>query len=257
MLQEQVRRPRDYGGWRRRRGIGLWGLGSAGTFAVLAATMVVILVAAIDVRALIYAVPPVVVAAGLGLARVSGEPLALKVLRRLRWQLGSARGYAKYRVGVVTEPPGGFPLPGVLAPTALLSAEDGYGGRYGLVWDRRTGMLTATLRVVPASTWLADRADADGWVANWGGWLAGLGYVPMLQWVTVTIDTAPEPGSTLADAIAGAIDPAAPAAARQILGQLVAAAPASAADVDTRVSLTFAPKASPADTGNLTEAAAE
>jgi hypothetical protein len=118
-------------------------------------------------------------------------------------------------------------------------------------------MLTPTLRVVPASTWLADRADADNWVANWGGWLASLGYVPMLRWVTVTIDTAPEPGSTLADAIAGAIDPAAPAAARQILGQLAAAAPASAADVDTRVSLTFDPKASPAAPGNLTEAAAE
>ena len=41
------------------------------------------------------------------------------------------------------------------------------------------------------------------------------------------------------------------------MGQLVAAAPAAAADVDTRVSLTFDPKASPAAPGNLTEAAAE
>ena len=257
MPEEEVRRPRDYGGWRRRRGIGLWGLGASGTFAALAAPVVVILVAAVDVRALIYVGPPVLVTAGLGLARVGGEPVALKVLRRLRWSCASARGYTKYRASVVTEHSGGFTLPGVLAPAALLSAEDGYGGRYGLVWDRRTGMLTATLRVVPASTWLADRADADNWVANWGGWLASLGYVPMLRWVTVTIDTAPEPGSTLADAIAGAIDPAAPAAARQILGQLAAAAPASAADVDTRVSLTFDPKASPASPGNLTEAVAE
>src|SRR6266851_9863511 len=257
MLQEQARRPRDYGGWRRQRGIGLWGLGTTGTFAVLATTVVVILVAAIDVRALIYVAPPVAVTAAIRLARVSGEPLALKALRRLRWQLASARGYTKYRVGVVTEHPNGFSLPGVLAPAALLSAEDGYGGRYGLVWDRRTGMLTPTLRVVPASTWLADRADADNWVANWGCWLATLGYMPMLRWVTVTIDTAPEPGSTLADAIAAAIDPSAPAAARQILGQLAAAAPAAAADVDTRVSLTFDPKASPATPRNLTEAAAE
>ena len=71
--------------------------------------------------------------------------------------------------------------PACSAPAALLSAENGYGGRYGIVWDRRTGMLTPTLRVVPASTWLADRADADGWVANWGGWLASLGYMPMLR----------------------------------------------------------------------------
>lgn len=73
----------------------------------------------------------------------------------------------------------------------------------------------------------------------------------------MTIDTAPEPGSTLADTVAGVIDPAAPAAARRIMGQLVDAAPAAAADVDTRVSLTFDPKASPAAPGNLTEAAGE
>jgi hypothetical protein len=257
MLHEQASRPRDYGGWRRRRGIGLWGLGAAGTFTVLAAAVMLILIAAVNVRALGYVAPPVIVIGGLGLTRISGESLALKAIRRLRWRYASARGYTKYRVSVVSEHVAGFTLPGVLAPATLLSAEDGYGGRYGIVWDRRTGMLTPTVRVVPASTWLADRADADSWVANWGGWLAGLGYVPMLRWVTVTIDTAPEPGSALADAVAATIDPAAPTAARQIMGQLVDAAPAAAADVDTRVSLTLEPKASPAAPRNLTEAAAE
>jgi len=76
---------------------------------------------------------------------------------------------------------------------AGLSAEDGYGGRYGLVRDRRTGYLTATLRIVPTSTWLADTGDADGWVANWGAWLASLGYLPTVRWVTVTVDTASGP----------------------------------------------------------------
>ena len=196
-------------------------------------------------------------AGGLGLARISGEPAALRGIRRLRWWYGSARSYTKYRATVVTGHSAAFTLPGVLAPATLVSAEDGYGGRYGIVHDRRTGMLTATLRVIPASTWLADRADADSWVAGWGGWLASLGHVPMLRWVTVTIDTAPEPGSALADAVAGAIDPAAPPAARQIMGQLVGAAPAAAADVNTRVSLTFDPRASPAAPRGLTEAAAE
>jgi hypothetical protein len=179
------------------------------------------------------------------------------MLRRARWQLASARGYTRYQAGVVTELTGALSLPGVLAPMALLSAEDGYGGRYGLVWDRRTGLLTATLRVVPASTWLADRSDADGWVASWAAWLASLGHVPSLKCATVTMDSAPEPGATLADAVAGALDPSAPAAARQILGQLVAAAPGAAADVDTRVSLTFDLKASPAAPTTLTAAAAE
>src|SRR5580704_2954117 len=193
MAQEQTDRPRDYGGWRRRRGIGLWGLGTGGTFTVLAVAGVVILVAAAEPRALVFVAPPVIIAGSAGLTRIGGEPLALRTLRRLRWWHASARNYTKYRAPVVMEHSPAFILPGVLAPAALPSAENGYLGRYGLVWDRRTGMLTATLRIVPASTWLADRADADSWVAIWGGWLASLGYVPMLKWVTVTVESAPEP----------------------------------------------------------------
>jgi hypothetical protein len=257
MSHDQAQRSRDYGGWRRRRGIGLWGLGTGGTFTALAALMAVIVVAAADPAVLIYVAPPLAVAAALGLARINGEPLALKAVRRVRWWHGTRRNYTKYRAGVVRELPTAFQLPGVLAPATLVDAEDGYGGRYGVVWDRRTGLLTPTLRVVPTSTWLADRADADTWVASWGGWLSSLGFIPMLRWVTVTIDTAPDPGSTLADQVSAATDPSAPAAARAILADLVAAAPAAAADVDTRVSLTFDPKASAAAPKNLTAALAE
>ena len=257
MSHDQAQAPRDYGGWRRRRGIGLFGLGAAGTLAVLGALLVLIIVAAADARAMPYVAPPVLAGGGLGLARVGGEPLALAALRRARWRYASSRDYTHYRVTVVAEHSPAYRLPGVLAPLALLDAEDGCGGRYGIVLDRRTGLMTPTLRVIPASTWLANRADADTWVANWGGWLASLGYLPALRWVTVTIDTAPEPGSTLADTVAAAIDPASPLAARQIMGQLVEAAPAAAADVDTRVSITFDPKAAPSGPADLTAAAAE
>jgi hypothetical protein len=257
MSFDQVQAPRDYGGWRRRRGIGLFGLGAAGTLAVLGALLVLIIVSAADARALPYVAPPVLIGGGLGLARVGGEPLALAALRRARWWYASSRDHTRYRVAVVAEHSPAYRLPGVLAPLALLDAEDGYGGRYGIVVDRRTGLMTPTLRVIPASTWLANRGDVDTWVANWGGWLASLGYMPALRWVTVTIDTAPEPGSTLADTVAAAIDPASPLTARQIMGQLVEAAPATAADVDTRVSITFDPKASSPVPADLTAAAAE
>jgi hypothetical protein len=257
MSGEREQPPRDYGGWRLRRGIGLLGLGAGGTVAVLAALLVLVIVAAASPAALAYVAPPLLACGGTGLARAGGEPLALAVLRRARWRYASSRQYTRYRVAVVAERSPAWRLPGVLAPLALLDAEDGYGGRYGLVLDRRTGTMTATLRVIPASTWLASLADADGWVANWGGWLASLGYLPGLRHVTVTIDTAPEPGTALADSVAAALDPAAPLAAWQIMGQLVNAAPAAAADVDTRVSITFDPKASPAAPDGITAAAAE
>lgn len=248
---------RTYGGWRRRHGIGLLGLDTTSTFVALGAAMLLVLIAATAPHLLIYLLPPALLGGGLGLVRVGGVPLARLLLARARWRWGVLRGHNRYRAGVVIDHPRAFQLPGVLAPLTLLSAEDGYGGRYGIVWDRRTGLLTATLRVVPTSTWLADRSDADTWVASWGGWLATLGHMPAVRWVTVTVDTAPEPGSTLADAMNRAVDPDAPAAARTIISELVRAAPAAAADVDTRVSITFDPKASSARPKDLFEAVAE
>src|SRR6266516_7438082 len=113
MAHDQPQRPRDYGGWRRRRGIGLFGLGPAGTFAVLGALVVVILVAAANVRALVYLGPPVLAATGIGLARRGGEPLANRAIRRLRWWQSSARRYPSYRVNVVAAHCPAFQLPGV------------------------------------------------------------------------------------------------------------------------------------------------
>ena len=248
---------RTYGGWRRTRGIGLLGLGPAATFALLGCLVAVLIVAAISLRTLLFVGPPALLAAAAALIRPGGTPLAQLAVQRLRWWYGTRAGHTGYRAEVVTRHAGVLQLPGTLAATELLSAEDGYGGRYGLVRDRHSGYLTATLRVVPTSTWLANTGDADSWVANWGAWLASLGYLPAVRWVTVTIDTAPDPGSTLADQVAASLDPAAPRPALEIMDQLVATAPAAAADVDTRVSVTLDPSAYSGSPGTVTAALAD
>jgi hypothetical protein len=248
---------RTYGGWRRSRSMGLLGLGPAATLALLGSFAILILVAAIALRALLYVAPPVVLGWSAGVIRAGGTPLAQVAVQRLRWQHGTRAGYTSYHAEVVRRHTGMLTLPGALAATGLLSAEDGCGGRYGLVRDRHTGYLTATLRVAPVSTWLADAEDADRWVANWAAWLASLGYLPALRWVTVTVDTAPDPGSTLTSQVAAAIDPSAPRAAVEIMDQLVATAPAAAADVNTWVSITFDPGAFPAQPRDVAAAVTE
>lgn len=248
---------RTYGGWRRRHGIGLLGLDTSATFVALAITVVLVVLASVRPAVLPYVALPVLTGAGLCLIRIGGIPAGRLGMARVRWWWAVWRGRTSYRAGIVVDHPRAFQLPGVLAPLTLLSAEDGRAGRYGIVWDRRTGLLTATLRVVPASTWLADRADGDAWVASWGGWLASLGHLPQVRWVSVTVDTAPEPGSTLTDAVSRSVVPDAPSSAVAILDELVRTAPAAAADVDTRVSITFDPKASPARPRSLAEAVAE
>jgi len=251
---EQAPPVRTYGGWRRSRGVGLLGLGPAATLILLSCAAALILIAAVSLRLLLYVVPPAAVAGAVAVIRVGGVPLGELAMQRLRWWRGTRADHTGYRAEVVCQHTGLLQLPGTLAATELLSAEDGRGGRYGLVRDRHTGYLTATLRVAPVSTWLADPADADQWVANWGGWLASLGYLPSLRWITVTVDTARDPGTTLTDRVAAAIDPAAPRRAIEIMDQLVAAAPAAAAEADTTVSITVDPAASPAQPRTLTEA---
>jgi hypothetical protein len=249
--------PRTYGGWRRSRGIGLLGFGPAATFTLLGALTILLVIAAVSARLLEYAAPPAILAGAAGLIRPGGVPLIQLAVQRLRWQYGTLTGRTDYQAAAVLRHAGVLTLPGTLAATELLSADDGYGGRYGLVLDRHTGYLTATIRVVPTSTWLADPGDADQWVANWAGWLASLGHLPSLRWVTVTVDTAPDPGLTLAAQVAATLDTSAPRGAIEIIDQVVAAAPAAAADVRTQVSITFDPAAAAVPPRSLDDAVAE
>src|SRR3954447_23880201 len=99
--------------------------------------------------------------------------------------------------------------------------------------------------------------DADGWVGNWHSWLASLGYLPLVPAVAVTVESAPEPGSTLRDAVLPRIDAAAPHDVQALMRELVARSPAASADVDTRVSITFDPSAAPERLRDLDAAAGE
>ncbi|HEX6873243.1 MAG TPA: SCO6880 family protein [Micromonosporaceae bacterium] len=248
---------RTYGGWRRSRNMGLLGLGPMQTLLVLGAITMVIVAASVSLRALAVSLAPALLLIGANLLRWDGVPVMHSLRERTRWAVGSARGHTVYRSGAMADGEHAWQLPGVLAPTTLLSVSDPVGGDFGLVHHQRLGTMTVTLRGTAHSTWLADRAEADTWVAQWGGWLAGLGLLPMVCWVSVTVDTAPDPGSRLADEVARRQVPNAPAAARRVLRQLVQASPAAAADVETRVSITFAPAASPARPRDLAEAVAE
>ncbi len=241
---DSARHVRTYGGWRRTRGMGLFGLSSVGTVVVLACLVIPLVLGSVSLQAgLIAAVPAVAIAAAT-LIRVDGTTIGHVLQRRSRWWWGTIRGYGTFRSGAVVEHADAWTLPGPLAATTLLSTEDGRGGAYGLVWDRRTGFLTATLRCAAASTWLVDGQDADGWVSNWHSWLASLGYSPVVRWVAVTVDTAPEPGATLQESVLRRLDPRAPTDTLTLMRELVQRSPSAAADVETRVSITFDPAAS-------------
>nr|WP_224388993.1 SCO6880 family protein [Pseudonocardia sp. ICBG1293] len=173
--------------------------------------------------------------------KVDGRSLTGLALRRLRFHRAARAGWTELSGGLLTEHSRRHDLPGPLAPVVPLSTDDGRGDRQGLLWDRRTGTLTAVLRVSPVGLDLIDRTQADAWVAQWGGFLADLGYQPMIRHLTVTIDTSPTGGTTLRDDVTTRLHSAAPAAARAVMAALAAAAPSSAAEINTYVALCFDP----------------
>ncbi len=246
-----------YGGWRRSRGIGLLNMSPGGTVLVMVTIAMVLLAGAVSLTVAAYLVGPAVVLVFFAVAQWQGAPLIHVITRRVRWWWGSLHGHTSYRAGIVVEHPRAWQLPGVLAPTELFSAEDSYGGQYGVVWDKRSGLLTATLRCAATSTWLANPGDSERWVANWGAWLASLGYMPEVRWVAVTVDTAPDPGSTLREQVEARMVPTAPEPALQIMEELVRRSPGAAADVDTHVSITFDPQMAASKPKNLDESVAE
>lgn len=248
---------RTYGGWRERRGFGVAGLDGRGTAALMTGLVAVLLVGMISPRGLGIAAPMLALAAGALLGRWRGEPLADLAGRHLAYRRAERRGWAAHRAGQGRPPGATWTLPGPLAGTVLLTAVDEHAQPWAVVWHRRTGALTGTWLVSAASTALVDPAQADGWVANWHAWLAGLGYAPAVRHVTVTVETTPASPSTLAASVNPRIDPSAPAVARQLMADLVDRAPAAADAVATRVSVTVDPRRGGLPAGELDEQVAE
>lgn len=248
---------RTYGGWRLARSMGLLGLGMTGTL-LLMATMAVLMVAmSWSWQLATMAAVPAVLLTGLAVGRHDGVPLSNVLLRRLRWWRARRAGWHVYRAGVLVDHPRALDLPGPLAARELLEVEDGRGGTFGLVRDRRTGLLTAMLRVAAATPLLVEREHSDEWVAGWHQWLASLGYAGTVPWVAVTVVTRPSAGAVLKDRMAARIDPSAPSSARAWLEELVDVSPHACADITTTVSLTIDPAGAGDARGDLLTQASE
>ena len=154
--------------------------------------------------------------------RIGGRSAADVLGVRLRFWRARRRGWTRLSAGVLADDTRAADLPGVLAPLHPLDVDDGRGRRHVLLHNRRTGTLTALLRCAPIGLDLADADQADQWVAAWGGFLADLGYQPLVRHLAVTVDTAPTGGSGLAAHVTTHLDPRAPRLARQVLSELVA-----------------------------------
>lgn len=261
----EVKARTAYGNWRPARGWAIASLTERQTTAVLSLTGGLFAIVLLGLMGVIPWIPAMVLLAVCVVALILvaipspryrgsiGGQLAIDA----RALVARRKRTSAWESGVLTQHPRREQLPGVLAPVVPLTATDGIGQEYGLLWDRRTGRLTASLRLAPVGTFLADDDVADMWVGSFAAWLARLGHEPTVEWVGITVETAPGTGTELADHVKEHMAPDAPVLAREILTQLAESHRGASADVETRCAITFQPaKASPKPV-DMAESAAE
>ena len=132
---------------------------------------------------------------------------------RLQWAHGKRAGYNTSRAAEAAHQD----MPGVLAAIEPHNFNNGNGGHFTGQWNRSNGRITVTFRVDCPGTQLSDEKVVDGWVANWGNFIALQGVERTVEWIAVTVDTGPDSGTTIAKEVSSRISSQAPEVAEQIM----------------------------------------
>lgn len=240
MAQSETAGPRTYGNWRLPQSKGIAGLGTAGTLALFGGLVLTVLASMIGGPwggAIVFALVAVMSLLFASRDRY-GKSIMARIRERVGWASTKRAGSHLYRSGPLSRiPRGEHQLPGVLASTSLSECQDAHGRRFALLAlprDRWSVVVASS----PDGAALVDASQVDEWVARWGGWLATLADEPQLVTATVTVEAAPDSGAQLRAEVTGRLDPNAPAFARAVVAEQLAAAGSSS--LSAWVAITFA-----------------
>lgn len=254
-----------YTGFRKSRGWGVGKLGTRGTIAVFVSIFAICMSPMLGSLSFTLVLVAVAVPTLFLTVIPFGERTAMgHIAHHGRWaSAGNATAWAD---DVFEEVARGENLPGVLATLCPIKVEDGRGDYQCLIWNRRTGILSARLHVSPVGLTLADDDDALQWVTNFGGLLADLGHMPLVSAIAFTAESAPSGGVnqrayTVGTAANnwedGRLVKDSPQVCREILTELVSQSRATTAEVTCLVTINFDLKNAVPEPKTLAEGAAE
>ncbi|MDX3850990.1 SCO6880 family protein [Streptomyces sp. AK02-01A] len=230
-----------YGNWRRPRRPGLGPFGLIGTFGVFGGLVVALLVSLISLRAALgVLVPLIFLLVPLMIRTQDGRNLYQLLALRIGWLRRKAKGSHTYVSGPLSARPGGrFRPPGLLANVTMQEGHDAYDRAFGVLHHKGRGLYTIVLACEPDGGSLVDPDQVDVWVAAWGEWLARLSHEPQLRGAAVIVETAPDPGTRLANEVLPRIRDDAPAAARAVMEEVVERYPSTSSEMHTYIALTY------------------
>ncbi|MFI5934085.1 SCO6880 family protein [Actinoplanes sp. NPDC051494] len=240
-MSTEIIKTRTYGNWRRPRKAGLGSLGLVGTVGVFGGLVMVLIASMFSlVAAVLMLLLGAVVLGPLAIRTQDGRNVYNILSVRLGWSRRRANRSNLYVSGPLSNRPGGrFRPPGMLSRVTMMEGIDPYDRRFGVLHDRHRNLYTIVLGCEPDGGSLVDEDQVDVWVALWGDWLARLSHEPDLRGASVIVETAPDPGTRLASEVLTRISPNAPAAARQVMEEVVARYPDASSEMNTYVTLTY------------------
>jgi hypothetical protein len=236
-----VAAPRTYGGWRRPTRPGLGRLGLVPTLLLLVGLLLSMGAMAYSLKA----AAAVAVAMALGLTPVilsdKHHRTALQGAgARLEWQLGKQARRHLYRSGPTGRLASArWSLPGLAANVTAQDVLDAAGKPFAILHHPTTNTVTAVLETSPEGGSLVDERTVDLWVAEWGNFLSAAGQEASMVGLSVTIETAPDPGTRLANELHRRMSVRAPELARSVLDEILASYPRGAATTTSRVALSW------------------
>jgi ribosomal protein L21E len=239
-----------YGNLRPPRRPGVLGMGMAASILVgVAAVIVVIMLMTFGViAAAVVLLVSVLVLTPMIVRGPDGHSGYQRLLGRVVFRHAAKAGHTTYLAGATGQTPDGRTrLPGLLAQSELLEAVDAYGDAYGVLHTPGVDHYAAVLASEAAGNDLVDQSVTDSAVAHWGGWMAHLGQQPDILAATVTIETAPDPGTRLVRMVKRHTQDSAPEFSLATLDEITTQYPAASSTTSTRIALTFSSRPRPGE----------
>lgn len=242
MTQTQI----TYGNIRRPARPGLWGMSTVQTGVVILAMFVLIFLAATGNLPLMLV--------WIALVAVFATPLLVptrdgrNIYQRMHARVVYSRARRRGRTRLVAGPAGHVPdgkcrLPGLLAASELTEHFDAYEQPFGLLRVPATNHYTVVIEASATGNDLVDTSTVDAQVAHWGAWLANLGNESGIDGASVTVETAPDSGLRLRRNLESKVSDDAPDFALAVVDDIAETHPAGAAQIQTRITITFSAKA--------------
>lgn len=239
---ELGQRQSTFGNFSRPARPGIWGLGQFGTIVVVGGMMLAALGLLINVWvAATMAVLTVFLLAPLAF-RYQDRNIGQRVVRRVQWLRGRRSRQNLYRSGMTaTIPALSHRLPGLGAASRLHVGVDPYEREFALIEHPHVGHYAVVLRCEPDGAALVDQSTVEGQVSGYADFLAALGDEPGIVAATITVESAPDPGTRLTAEVDRLTRPDAPAAARSMMGEIAQLYPRGGAQMRCTAVVVYSP----------------